>query len=217
MWGCWRCCWRTGCCAGARAARRAPCLPWGLPHGSHRGPDLPQLRKELELQRLGEIGNATGAAGAGLVADDALDGLQVMAAPQLEVVVEIHQSLGELVQVPARFRVVIHAEPGAGHLFAGAVGLAEIPRQVVLRRSEEHTSELQSQSNLVCRLLLEKKKKNETKLDAVDMKLSVQSGNIKGRERKSTLRRAGSWSADRGGGRRTGACVVLTFNDRRGV
>src|SRR5256885_9984246 len=30
----------------------------------------------------------------------------------------------------------------------------------VLRRSEEHTSELQSPCNLVCRLLLEKKKKN---------------------------------------------------------
>src|SRR2546427_3950704 len=29
----------------------------------------------------------------------------------------------------------------------------------LVRRSEEHTSELQSQSNLVCRLLLEKKKK----------------------------------------------------------
>src|SRR2546427_8869658 len=29
----------------------------------------------------------------------------------------------------------------------------------ILWRSEEHTSELQSQSNLVCRLLLEKKKK----------------------------------------------------------
>src|SRR2546430_3900597 len=29
----------------------------------------------------------------------------------------------------------------------------------MLTRSEEHTSELQSQSNLVCRLLLEKKKK----------------------------------------------------------
>src|SRR2546430_8409243 len=28
-------------------------------------------------------------------------------------------------------------------------------------RSEEHTSELQSQSNLVCRLLLEKKKKSD--------------------------------------------------------
>src|SRR2546430_8483982 len=32
------------------------------------------------------------------------------------------------------------------------------------RRSEEHTSELQSQSNLVCRLLLEKKKKRKPSL-----------------------------------------------------
>src|SRR5688572_31612885 len=34
-------------------------------------------------------------------------------------------------------------------------------RTVHRRRSEEHTSELQSQSNLVCRLLLEKKNKNK--------------------------------------------------------
>src|SRR2546430_5412046 len=33
-----------------------------------------------------------------------------------------------------------------------------------LVRSEEHTSELQSQSNLVCRLLLEKKKKKDKTL-----------------------------------------------------
>src|SRR2546430_13712048 len=32
--------------------------------------------------------------------------------------------------------------------------------EFIKRRSEEHTSELQSQSNLVCRLLLEKKKKH---------------------------------------------------------
>src|SRR5256885_11290189 len=32
-------------------------------------------------------------------------------------------------------------------------------------RSEEHTSELQSPCNLVCRLLLEKKKKKQVKLD----------------------------------------------------
>src|SRR2546427_7916449 len=32
-------------------------------------------------------------------------------------------------------------------------------------RSEEHTSELQSQSNLVCRLLLEKKKKIKKKIE----------------------------------------------------
>src|SRR5690606_41859233 len=31
-------------------------------------------------------------------------------------------------------------------------------RQLYLKRSEEHTSELQSRENLVCRLLLEKKK-----------------------------------------------------------
>src|SRR5690606_40507019 len=31
-------------------------------------------------------------------------------------------------------------------------------------RSEEHTSELQSRENLVCRLLLEKKKANDNKL-----------------------------------------------------
>src|SRR2546427_8824195 len=35
-------------------------------------------------------------------------------------------------------------------------------------RSEEHTSELQSQSNLVCRLLLEKKK-NTTRNDMTDL------------------------------------------------
>src|SRR2546427_2637525 len=40
---------------------------------------------------------------------------------------------------------------------AAAAGLPGDPH--LAARSEEHTSELQSQSNLVCRLLLEKKKK----------------------------------------------------------
>src|SRR5260370_29494522 len=35
------------------------------------------------------------------------------------------------------------------------------------KRSEEHTSEFQSHLNLVCRLLLEKKKKNKKKNDQV--------------------------------------------------
>src|SRR2546430_3333916 len=34
-----------------------------------------------------------------------------------------------------------------------------MPMMMCMPRSEEHTSELQSQSNLVCRLLLEKKKR----------------------------------------------------------
>src|SRR2546430_13496226 len=37
-------------------------------------------------------------------------------------------------------------------------GAAHTPTHWARPRSEEHTSELQSQSNLVCRLLLEKKK-----------------------------------------------------------
>src|SRR5438270_3014075 len=42
-----------------------------------------------------------------------------------------------------------------------AVGLPLFQAVVMAVRSEEHTSELQSQSNLVCRLLLEKKKKKK--------------------------------------------------------
>src|SRR5260221_428333 len=43
----------------------------------------------------------------------------------------------------------------AGRLLLGT--LEDVP-VVVMQRSEEHTSELQSHSDLVCRLLLEKKK-----------------------------------------------------------
>src|SRR5688572_32581462 len=50
-------------------------------------------------------------------------------------------------------------ELGVDH-HAGGDGVEVRARDDVARkRSEEHTSELQSQSNLVCRLLLEKKKK----------------------------------------------------------
>mgnify|MGYP006992751806 CR=1 FL=1 len=55
----------------------------------------------------------------------------------------------------------------AGHRSGGIVGVAEVDqvdRSVGQggHRSEEHTSELQSLVNLVCRLLLEKKKKSKT-------------------------------------------------------
>src|SRR2546421_652415 len=40
---------------------------------------------------------------------------------------------------------------------------ARAAEQVDLERSEEHTSELQSRSDLVCRLLLEKKKKSKVR------------------------------------------------------
>src|SRR5436190_24134548 len=46
----------------------------------------------------------------------------------------------------------------AGVARAGAAGAAVAETAQVVGRSEEHTSELQSHSDLVCRLLLEKKK-----------------------------------------------------------
>src|SRR5438034_6468291 len=48
-------------------------------------------------------------------------------------------------------------DPGAR---AARVSVRVLDRYARDRRSEEHTSELQSHSDLVCRLLLEKKKKN---------------------------------------------------------
>src|SRR5688572_32692085 len=51
----------------------------------------------------------------------------------------------------------------AGCIEASGQGIEQRHRARRFGRSEEHTSELQSQSNLVCRLLLEKKKKKKKK------------------------------------------------------
>src|SRR2546430_11390523 len=64
-----------------------------------------------------------------------------------------------LVGAPAAVLQPISGDFSARHI-AGhqPVKLAAAEALFHTRRSEEHTSELQSQSNLVCRLLLEKKK-----------------------------------------------------------
>src|SRR5258708_8721668 len=54
-------------------------------------------------------------------------------------------------------RVGVAGDPEVGQLQFSILG----PQQVG-RRSEEHTSELQSPDHLVCRLLLEKKKNTKT-------------------------------------------------------
>src|SRR5438309_5031404 len=51
------------------------------------------------------------------------------------------------------------SDPGAVYTLTNQVGGNAV---AVFARSEEHTSELQSQFHLVCRLLLEKKKNNTT-------------------------------------------------------
>src|SRR2546430_7998501 len=50
---------------------------------------------------------------------------------------------------------------GSESMFGVSGGNPDLQQETADTRSEEHTSELQSQSNLVCRLLLEKKKKNK--------------------------------------------------------
>src|SRR2546426_6871265 len=57
-----------------------------------------------------------------------------------------------------------HARPGGGVRRAHGVAREGGPADL---RSEEHTSELQSPCNLVCRLLLEKKKKLTSMLNSL--------------------------------------------------
>src|SRR2546430_9387224 len=57
---------------------------------------------------------------------------------------------------PSEVLINVAASPAG----ASWTALAERTLARAAARSEEHTSELQSQSNLVCRLLLEKKKKS---------------------------------------------------------
>src|SRR5207249_11934291 len=59
------------------------------------------------------------------------------------------------------------AQGGRGAL-QGSRGLRAAPE-----RSEEHTSELQSRFDLVCRLLLEKKKKNRTEKDTLPIYIDL--------------------------------------------
>src|SRR5437588_6210378 len=51
--------------------------------------------------------------------------------------------------------------PGRGHMTT--ISQSAVPADIRAARSEEHTSELQSHSDLVCRLLLEKKKNTDNK------------------------------------------------------
>src|SRR2546429_6155639 len=55
------------------------------------------------------------------------------------------------------FQIIGTAPASFDHPEHGLVGL-----HIMFRRSEEHTSELQSRLHLVCRLLLEKKNKNNS-------------------------------------------------------
>src|SRR5256886_4535116 len=78
---------------------------------------------------------------------------------ELEVALDLRlseQQLGAFVALIGKLDS-LPASPGKYAAIRSFQSAFELLRLVA--RSEEHTSELQSQSNLVCRLLLEKKKK----------------------------------------------------------
>src|SRR2546430_7654285 len=50
---------------------------------------------------------------------------------------------------------------------SAVIGTLSVSPRLAMVRSEEHTSELQSQSNIVCRLLLEKKKSDQLRTDTL--------------------------------------------------
>src|SRR6266496_3802782 len=64
---------------------------------------------------------------------------------------------------PVRVDHQVGDRPGWQQRLVPAGRQVELRRRPVQARSEEHTSELQSRRDLVCRLLLEKKKKNTTR------------------------------------------------------
>src|SRR2546426_10521418 len=66
-------------------------------------------------------------------------------------------SLHDALPISARREQLAEVEAGTIPLVVGTHALVQ--GDVNFKRSEEHTSELQSPCNLVCRLLLEKKKK----------------------------------------------------------
>src|SRR2546422_7132864 len=69
----------------------------------------------------------------------------------------------DVVHVPLKGAPEMVAETLAGRTHFGLVGITAVLPALRDRRSEEHTSELQSRLHLVCRLLLEKKKKKKKK------------------------------------------------------
>src|SRR5258708_31259643 len=70
---------------------------------------------------------------------------------------------------------------------AAEAAYMELAKKLIRSRSEEHTSELQSPDHLVCRLLLEKKKKKKNCRMQVQMSYHTEATYIRIRHRIATV------------------------------
>src|SRR2546426_344639 len=97
------------------------------------------------------------------IAGERIETVESLLAGRVRILITTARATAERTGVPAALdamRLVLQASAGPRALGPG--GFTEIVRrlgEMGYDRSEEHTSELQSPCNLVCRLLLEKKKK----------------------------------------------------------
>src|SRR5258708_30365920 len=92
--------------------------------------------------------------------------LELARYPELEIGVDGPAGTGKTFGILYFIHVLLLSYPGAKWLVArkrntdlAGSALATFRESILDERSEEHTSELQSPDHLVCRLLLEKKKK----------------------------------------------------------
>src|SRR5205085_2142945 len=84
--------------------------------------------------------------------------------PNISERLELRQRVDRLLEgLDERDRLMLILKEVEGFSIEEIAEVLDLNANTVKVRSEEHTSELQSQSNLVCRLLLEKKKKKHKK------------------------------------------------------
>ena len=97
------------------------------------GPDVQQFREEGQRQCAPQELHARRAAGAGLVPDDALDGLHVPETPQLEGLLHVHQALAQGVLAPVAVRMAVDLHQHRYQFLAANIGLRPVPLDAVGR------------------------------------------------------------------------------------
>src|SRR5947209_12093442 len=95
-------------------------------------PQRPKLREDTLVERRSQVGGASRAARAHLVADDPLDGQDMLVAPRREGIVDIDQLFSELVEIEPTLGVAIDFEPRGGELVDRAA--AEVEARALERR-----------------------------------------------------------------------------------
>src|SRR5690606_16009673 len=91
----------------------------------------PDLREEADIDHALQIADAAGAARAALESDDPLDRHTVAEAPGLELVLEVHQALGQLVEIPVALGIPVDLGPRRAHRLVRRARLGPVALELV--------------------------------------------------------------------------------------